>query len=597
MTRVENLLREAREMEQSGRIGGAVQALEEAARLAPGNSDICIRLGALNVALGRWRESIDSFAEALRLRPDLVALKVDIGSALCAAGRVAEAESQYNEVLEADPFNAAAHGNLTHILYVQQRYEEAEAHARIAADVEPYSARARHVHSVALYALGRLAEAEQVGLSAIALEPNLRQAHLNLYNIRRAGKRYAEAEDPARRAVQIMPNDPSALEAVGQVLFDLGRYDEAVTHMERVVRIFPASEVVLRGLAQAYRCAGSFEDAVASSGRAVEVEATADSIYRLSLDQIRTGRLHEGWRNYENRDAATKRTELFGLPKWDGAALTGRTLLVYAEGGLGDTIQYARYLPHVVERTRGTVIFECPIGLIDLLDCIPGVAKVIPQPKECLLPADPVDCHVSLMSLPYIFDTTEETIPSGLLSMRVSDVDATTWRERLSRLPGLKIGLRWAGNPDYPDDATRSMSLDRFAPLASIEGVTFVSLQIGSSADEICSGRHGLSILHAPEDLTPMSRTAALLRELDLVISTCTSIPHLAGALGVETWLLLPFVPHWIWNVNHPDDTPWYPRHRLFRQPRFGDWESVIRRVADELSTRIAEQGGATDER
>jgi ADP-heptose:LPS heptosyltransferase len=197
-----------------------------------------------------------------------------------------------------------------------------------------------------------------------------------------------------------------------------------------------------------------------------------------------------------------------------------------------------------------------------------------------------VDCYISTYGLPALFSASEAEIPSGLLPVRIAE-DAA-WRDRLAKIGGIKVGICWAGSPAYQEDRYRSMRLESFAPLAEIRGLSLVSLQIGSPADEILSGRHGLKILHAPQELSPLTKTAALMRELDLVISVDTVIAHLAGALGVETWLLLPYVSHWVWNVHRPNDTPWYPTHRLFRQQRMNDWTPVIERVCVELRSRIA---------
>jgi Flp pilus assembly protein TadD len=465
-------------------------------------------------------------------------------------------------------------------------------------------------------------------------------------DLARAG-RYEDAERACRRALQLAPSDAAALCALGAILIELDRWDQAIVYLQRAVKagaesgplsaandavthlrratetlpdnagLFelaasledldrldeaipylhaglkadPEDGGIYRRLALAYRTAGAFEQAVYYENRAAEVEPTAATYHSLAVDQLRLGRYVEGWRNYEQRPLASMLATLCGVPKWNGLPLNGRTLLVYADGGLGDTIQFARFLPMVVERARGMVIFQCQAELIDLFGDMPGIAKIVPRPEAPALPQDPVNCYINLLSVPGLFGTDDETIPSPILRIRVDDEASARWRERIAGLAGLKVGLRWAGNPNFPSDRNRSMHLKMFSPLAAVKGLSLVSLQLGLRAGEVHTEQHGLDILSAPDDLASFGKTAALIGNLDLIISTCTSVPHLAGAMGVETWLLLPFVPHWCWNVHRPMDTPWYPRHRLFRQPRPRDWGAVIDRVAGELSARIALRG------
>jgi hypothetical protein len=345
------------------------------------------------------------------------------------------------------------------------------------------------------------------------------------------------------------------------------------------LRIEPESALIFEHLACACSRKGAFEEAVAYGLKSVELDPNPRVRWHLAEDQMRTGRYREGWKNLRAMDELTGRAN--PEPKWDGSALDGRTLVAYAVAGLGDTIQFVRFLPQAIERARGTVIFECQPGLVELLGDMPGVAAVVPQRPDPY----PADCYVSLMALPDVLQTTEETLPSGLLPARIPEEAMAVWRERLAGLSGLKVGLCWSGKPDTHIDQARSTHLETFAPLATVKGLSLVSLQLGHRADEVLSASHYLDILHVPEDLSPMTKTAALMRQLDLVISVDTSIAHLAGALGVETWLLTSLQSIW-WDEHRPHDTIWYPRHRLFRQRRRYDWEALIERVRSELAAR-----------
>jgi len=616
MTNPDSLLREAQELQQTGQLDRAAQiyrcllsempdcgeihfllgclfvragsreeslpSLAEACRLLPWLADAHIVLGNVLISLGRWGEAVEALQRALALTPDALLVKCNLALALYSSGEAAQSEALYEEILQSNPDNADAHANLAHILSLQARYAEAEGHARRAVELAPGNASPYNTLGVSLTGLGRVAEAESAYRRAIDLDANLLHAHLNLYRLYSGEGRHAEAEECSRKALEISPDNLQALDAEGRALMELDRCQEAIECLERARRIEPQSAVIYQLLASASSRTGALEDAVAYGLRAVELDPAPRARWDLGFHQIRTGRYLEGFRNLRALE------ELIGAadpkPKWDGSALEGRTLVVHAVGGLGDTIQFARFLPEAVERAGGRVIFECPPSLVDLLQDLPGVAGVVAQGKTPY----PADCYASLMALPDLFGTTEETIPSGLLPIRVPDEARDIWRRRLSGLSGLKVGLCWSGDPSHTGEPERAMHLEMFSPLASIPGLELVSLQLGPREREVYDEGHGLHILHVPEDLAPLSKSAALLCELDLILSTCTSIPHLAGALGVETWLLLPLVPPLFWNAYRRDDTPWYPRHRLFFQPRHGDWASVIERVGCELTARLA---------
>jgi tetratricopeptide (TPR) repeat protein len=542
------------------------------------------------MSLGRWDDAVEMLTRAAGLRPDLLPVRINLAVALNLSGKTAEAEALYKEILAANPGNPDARTNLAYILDGQKRHEEAHLHARIAVDLAPGNTAAINVLGSALYGLGRMEESAAVTMRSLAIDPGQVEATISLSNALRARKCFVEAEQAARRAVELDPSCAAANDTLGLALVDLDRHDEAIACFERVLQLHPGSGAVVQHIAMALFRKGLIEEALVHGQRAVELDPSPDIRRMLGLDQIRTGRFREGWKNNEARDGATNLSVRFGKPKWDGAPLEGRTLLVYTEGGIGDAIQFARYLPLVVERAKGTVVFECLLGGVELLGDIPGIARIVTQ-GSIATPSVPFDCYISLMSLPALFGTTEETIPPAIVPLRVQEKERLAWRRRLAGLAGLKVGLCWAGGPLYPDDRYRSMALERLAPLADVEGLSLISLQLGPPADEIDSGRHGLSILHLPDELSPITKTAALTSEIDLVISVDTVIAHLAGALGVETWLLLPFAGHWIWNVYRPDDTPWYPTHRLFRQPHLKDWDSVVARVREELVVRIADRG------
>jgi hypothetical protein len=276
----------------------------------------------------------------------------------------------------------------------------------------------------------------------------------------------------------------------------------------------------------------------------------------------------------------------FAEPPWDGRPLEGRTLLLHAEQGFGDAIQFIRYLPLAAER-GGRIIIECQAQLQRLFQINAGGSQIVASGQ----PMPDFDSHCPLLSLPWVFGTTLASVPDIVPYLRADAENVGSWRQRLAEHSQVvKVGLVWSGNPAHKNDRCRSMTLARLAPLAQTRGVRFFSLQKGEAATEARTPPPGMELIDWTEELTDFADTAALIAHLDLVIAVDTAVAHLAGAMGKPVWTLLPFVPDWRWLLER-EDSPWYPSMRLFRQPFWGDWDSVIERVADELSNWIKNRG------
>jgi tetratricopeptide (TPR) repeat protein len=520
------------------------------------------------------------------------ALLRDAG-ALSSSGKFGLAKSLYRRALEMAPDNGRIHFRLGCLYGHLGDHAAAFSHLQQAARLLPHSVDPPMATGDLHASLDRWDEAAVSFEEILRIDPRNKQARLKLIESRRHQRRFEEAERAVRGALQMFPDDSDFLGGLGLILTDLGRAGDAIEPIQRALQIKPDDAELHMLLANVHRNSGRLEEAVACGQRAVELNPTSLARMNLGIDQLRIGRLREGWTNY--RAVSDERFEeqqtvynRYAAEVWDGAALNGRTLVVYAQEGLGDTILHARFVRLAAERAGRPVVLAVQPELVELLADTPGTSEVLPLSLDSAGLFRHFDYRISLLSLPLVLGTAEKTIPPPHLPVRVSAGAEAFWREKLAGVGGPKVGLRWAGHSNFVDDRLRSVCLDAFAPLAAIGDVTFVSLQVGPPAGEILSGSHGLNILHAPEGLADFTCTAALLRQLDLVISTCTSVPHLAGALGVETWLLVPFVPFWTWNVNHPADTPWYPRHRLFRQPDHGDWTSPIDRICSALAERVA---------
>jgi hypothetical protein len=269
----------------------------------------------------------------------------------------------------------------------------------------------------------------------------------------------------------------------------------------------------------------------------------------------------------------------FAQPTWDGRPLDGRSILLHTEQGYGDVFQFVRYAELVAGR-GGVVLLRCPPELCGVLAGVRGVSRVMSTDQP--LPA--FDVHCPLMSLPGIFQTTVASIPAGVPYLTADARRVESWAQRLGDSRGrVRVGIAWAGRPAFSGDATRSLHLSALAPLASVPGITYFSLQGGMAGEQAKSPPVGMQLVDLGPELKDFADTAAVMSLMDLIVSTDTSVPHLAGAMGRPVWVMLQYVPDWRWLLDR-DDSPWYPTMRLFRQGARGDWESVIRRVGEALA-------------
>jgi Flp pilus assembly protein TadD len=462
------------------------------------------------------------------------------GSSLKAVGLVAKA-------IAIRPDYPEAHRTLGNALRDLGRLAEAEASYREALRLRPDYPEAHCSLGNALRDLGHPAEAEASYRAALRLRPHYPEAHGNLGNALRRLGRPAEAEASYREALRLRP-DFLAHYSLGNALRDLGR---------------PASSY-----REALRCRPEFPDAHTNLGHTL----------------LLAGQFEEGWKEYEWRWKTNQLSDgagRFSAPLWRGETIGDRVILLHAEQGLGDTLQFCRYVPPIA--AGATVILEVQAPLRRPLSRLPGIAAIVARGDR--LP--PFDLHCPLLSLPRVFGTTLDTIPAEIPYLTAEPVLAADWRQRLAGLDGLRVGLVWAGarRPD-PNlaaiDRRRSITLDMMAPLGDASGVSFISLQKGEPAAQAANPPRGMSLHDFTADLHDFADTAALIDGLDLVISVDTSVLHLAGALGKPVWLLNRFDTCWRWLLGR-DDSPWYPQLRQFRQTRPSDWSSVILQVRDAL--------------
>lgn len=384
------------------------------------------------------------------------------------------------------------------------------------------------------------------------------------------------AVDCFRHALAAMPGDAGARNNLATALKGWGRPDEA----ERQFRALLAEHPDL--LAGYYNVAGllqrrhRFDDAIAAYRRAVALDPDCvDAHWNLAFTLLRTGRFAEGWAEYEWRwRRPGTPVEHRGIPAWDGTPLDGRTLLLVCEQGLGDTLQFLRYVDVVKDRLAdGTVVLRCQAELAGLLDGQPGIDRVTTTRE----PPPPCDVQVSLMSLPGLCGTTLATIPAAVPYLRAPTPRA------MPPLTGFRLGLVWGSSPTDP---SRSCPLTALTWMGSLPGLSVFSLQMGPHRDRLADTPGAGFITDLSGRIVDMTDTAAFLQGMDLVVSVDTSVAHLAGALGCPLWILLPHLADWRWLLDR-DDSPWYPTARLFRQTAPGDWDGVTARLKEALVRHI----------
>ena len=515
--------------------------------------------------------------------------RVEDALALYRAGRVKKAEALCRQVLRKQPRHGGALQLLASIARAQGRGERAVQMLQKAVGGAPDRADLQGDLGNALKALERYDEAALHHEKAVALCPDSAAALSNLGSIYARLRRFADAERALRQAVGLRPAEPEIHYNLGNALLAADNFADAAEALRRATALAPGHARAHANLGIALKEQGRTDEAVASFRHALTIDPTyADSGFNMALALLAGGQWEAGWAAYEWR----RRIAGFAMQHieggaWDGADLGGRTLLVHAEQGLGDSIQFARYLAPAMAR-GGNVVFACQGALVALLAGAPGMGEVVSADDG--LPR--FEVQAPLMSLPHLLGGGAPRAAER--PYRAAQPDrAASWRARLAG-PGIKIGICWQRRPGYQADRRRSLPLAAFAPLAEIAGVHLFSLQKGPGVKTGAEQLAAVAWRDRVADLAPeldhdgaFLDSAAAMAGLDLVVTSDTAIAHLAGALGVEAWVALSRPCDWRWGLAG-ETTPWYPTMRLFRQHRPGDWPAVFARIATELRTRIA---------
>jgi hypothetical protein len=442
-----------------------------------------------------------------------------------------------------------------------------------------------YTRAVKLHRAGRLAEAERGYLAVLKLQPRHVGALENLGVLRLLQKRNEDACALISKALELNPRSADARYNCGLALHALGRYAEALESYDRALALRADHVGTLTNRANTLLSLGRYPEAIASCERALAIKPDHPNAHlNESMARLVTGDFQGGWPKYEWR---LQRKRPFPQPPWLGEApLAGRTILLYAEQGLGDTIQFLRYVPLVAER-GARVVLRVQAELEPLVAGFPGVSTLVPARD----PVPPFDLNCPLPSLPLAFRTGLATMPAGVPYLHAPRDRVASWAARMGG-GGLRVGLAWSGNPGHANDRHRSIAFDRLSALLERPDVQFISLQKDVRREDAPGVAGATRLLRLGGDFTDFADAAAVVSQLDLVITVDTSVAHLAGAMGKPVWILLPFAPDWRWLLER-EDSPWYPTARLFRQHRPDDWDEAIARVGRELDALAGKSGRA----
>ncbi|MBM4135623.1 MAG: tetratricopeptide repeat protein [Nitrospira sp.] len=506
------------------------------------------------------------------------------------AGNLQQTEYLCKEILKAQPHNADILHLLGVIYYQCKNYDFALKYITEAVQFNPANSDAYYNLGNVFTEKGQLDKAGACYQKALQLNPQLTDAYNNLGNIFANKGQLDEAINCYQKALQLNSNFTEAYNNTGLALQDKGQFDEAIAYYQKALQINQNYVEAYNNLGLTFQEQGQFEKATDCYRKALQLNPNfADAHYNLSQILLLTGNFKDGWKESVWRwkiiDNPYRRH--FKQPVWNGSDISNRTILLLAEEGFGDTIQFIRYVPLVAQRSAEVVIV-CQKDLRSLFKNFDGIYKVIAYGEK--LPEFDVYCH--LEDLPFIFETTLESIPATIPYIAVDPVLTLKWRDKVQHDNlKMKIGIAWSANPTHKNERNRSCLLTNFLSLAQLDEITFFSLQKGDAATQAKNPPHGMKLIDYTDGINDFSDTAAFIENLDLVISADTAVVHLAGALGKPVWTLIPFSPDSRWLLNR-EDSPWYPTMRLFRQNSPGDWDGVFERVYIALKETLDNRRG-----
>lgn len=584
------LLKRARGLERQGDHPSATAAYQRLLGQAPRHAEVWSEFAAQLLALGQFKEAQVACETALAIDPQKPALHLNLGTALLRQGLLTEAEAQLRTAVATDPRNLEARLFLAECLLnkwdlisIRKVLDEADQLGAMGwkhPTLKAHHAQLWAIFSTELFEAEKIEAAEQACHAALRIDPHNFLAKSNLGSIRMTQGQLEEAEGLFRHLASDHPTDETPRLLLISCLTRKGDISGLDDELQQVIEQAPNKVSVHKSAIGTYYNLGRWPEFRAEIERYRKIDpGTAYLDFEQSLQDLLFGNMPQGWDRYEARLKVAQELRLkertYAQPAWRGESFVGKTLLLWSEQGLGDTLMFIRYLP-LVKALGGQVVLETWPALAAVAATCEGADRVVRSHAAC----PPFDLQASLLSLPSIFRTDLASIPANVPYLTVPDA-VPHCQELLDQLMlaagRTRVGLVWAGRPGHVRDFERSLPASALAPLATLHDVAWFSFQLG---------QRGVPPLPDLISLAPFlnnfSDTAYALSGMDLLITVDTAVAHLAGAMGVPTLLLLSFQPDFRWLLGR-DDSPWYPSVRLYRQPAYGDWESVIRQVVTDL--------------
>ena len=575
-----------------GQLSRAESAFRSAIALAAGDANLHYNLGNVLNDQQRFAEAADCFRRCLSINPNHADAHNNLGNTLKEIGRVDEGIAHHQQAIVLRSQFPEAHFNLGNAYRAKENLHAAITSYQRAIEQRPDYAEAWVNLGSTYKDLGALDKAEAGFQRALGVRPDCADARFNLGAVLKEQDRDEDALDCFNRTLKIRPESSEAHNAVGSVLQRLRRFDDAEAHYRQALELDPQSAEGHNNFATLFQERRQLDKAEDCYNRALAVRPDyAEARLNRSLVYLLRGDLERGWAEYESRWRLDPDRRNFPEPVWNGSSLAEKTILVYAEQGVGDEILFASCIPDLLRRA-GRCFLECDRRLMPLFARSFPAAEILPRPFETACgPAasrPPFDVQIATGSLPRYLRPTAAAFPRAERYLTPDRSRCAEWWDRFRELgEGLTVGISWRGGRKATDRRARSTTLDQWGDLLSRPGCQFVNLQYGDCRNELAeiSRDRGIVIHDWPEanPLHDLDNFAAQIAALDLVISVDNATVHMAGALGVPTWVLLPFAPDWRWMLDR-DDSLWYPSVRLHRQSQPGRWDDVFDRVQSALS-------------
>ena len=580
-------IQEGARLHREGRYGDAETVYRQILLREPDFHPALHLMGVLALQRNNQPAAIELFTKALARDPKQPEYWINLGTAYRRMANPDQAIACYRNALALHPNSEHALNNLGAALRDKGMYAESIAVLKRALAINPNCFETQNNLGGSYHLAGRYGDAVAALRAAMAINPGDATVYNNLaVNLRMQG-RPEETIPQLREAIRLDPNYADAHNTLSAALMDAGEYEEAMVHAQRATELNPRLAEALANVGALYKVMGKLDEALESNRKAIAVNPRfAGAYWNLGLIHLLRGNFAEGWPLYEWRLKVPQlQAPTYPLKRWDGSSLHGKRILLGMEQGLGDTIQFIRYVPQVA--AMGAKIYLAVQNeLVDLIRASIQVERICLHGE----PGPPCDFYCPIMSLPLMFKTELDSIPNSLPYLNPPSELTLHWQLKMPRSTDtrLRVGLVWAGRPTHRNDRERSIELSQLAPMSS-PNVLFFSLQKGGAGQQARTPPAGMEILDFSAELGSFADTAALIAQLDVVIAVDTAVAHLAGAMGKPVWVLLMKVPDFRWMMDR-EDSPWYPTMRLFRQKTAGDWDETIARVADALRERASKK-------